>query len=161
MHTASPRRKHAFITFKLCRLTRNLGESCCLGIAKVRNCQADNQHIGLISAADGGALFSMKWANYRFTAAKRKLLRFLESGEILPLGETQPKCLNVRVCSTATCCRDGANGGIPSGLVLPPILSVELPPLRERKEDDDLLGKRFLEQFAAQLKTCQHLQRGI
>ena len=170
MHTASPRRKHAFITVNCAALPETLAESLLFGHRKGAFTGADSQHIGLISAADGGTLFLDEVGELPLSL-QAKLLRFLESGEILPLGETQPKCLNVRVFAATH--RDlyamAQTGAFRQDLFYRlNIIPVELPPLRERKEDIDLLGKRFLEQFAAQHKlpvAClakearQYLQR--
>ena len=170
MHTASPRRKHAFITVNCAALPETLAESLLFGHRKGAFTGADSQHIGLISAADGGTLFLDEVGELPLSL-QAKLLRFLESGEILPLGETQPKCLNVRVFAATH--RDlytmAQTGAFRQDLFYRlNIIPVELPPLRERKEDIDWLGKRFLEQFAAQHKlpvAClakesrQYLQR--
>ncbi len=170
MHATSPRRKQAFITVNCATLPETLAESLLFGHRKGAFTGADSQHTGLIHAAENGTLFLDEIGELPLNL-QAKLLRFLESGEILPLGETQPKRLNVRVFAATH--RDlyamSQAGEFRQDLFYRlNIIPVELPALRERKEDIDLLGSHFLRQFAAQHKlpaatlakeARQHLQR--
>lgn len=170
MHATSPRRKQAFITVNCAALPETLAESLLFGHRKGAFTGADSHHTGLIHAAENGTLFLDEIGELPLNL-QAKLLRFLESGEILPLGETQPKRLNVRVFAATH--RDlyamSLVGEFRQDLFYRlNIIPVELPALRERKEDIDLLGKHFLHQFAAQHKlpaatlakeARQHLQR--
>ncbi len=154
MHATSPRCKQAFITVNCAALPETLAESLLFGHRKGAFTGADSRHLGLIGAAEGGTLFLDEIGELPLTL-QAKLLRFLESGEILPLGETQPKRLNVRVFAATH--RDlyalAQTGAFRQDLFYRlNIIPVELPALRERKEDIELLGKHFLTQFAAQHK---------
>ena len=170
MHASSPRAKQAFITVNCAALPETLAESLLFGHRKGAFTGADSQHTGLVSAADGGTLFLDEIGELPLSL-QAKLLRFLESGEILPLGETQPKRLNVRVFAATH--RDlyamSQAGSFRQDLFYRlNIIPVELPTLHERKEDVELLSKHFLHQFALQHNlpeasltkdARQHLQR--
>lgn len=165
MHTASSRHKRPLITINCAALPEALAESLLFGHRKGAFTGADTQQTGLLSAADGGTVFLDEIGELPL-ALQAKLLRFLESGEILPIGDTQVKRLNVRVlaathrdlCAMAQC------GEFRLDLFYRlNIVPVELPTLRERKEDIDLLLKYFLQYFAQQhnlpLATLDHAAR--
>lgn len=152
MHAASPRRQQAFITVNCAALPEALAESLLFGHRKGAFTGADTHHVGLVSAADGGTLFLDEIGELPLNL-QAKLLRFLESGEIQPLGEAHSKRLNVRVFAATH--RDlyamsQAGEFRPDLFYRLNIVPVELPALRERKEDIDLLLKHFLHQFADQ-----------
>ncbi|MEB4589755.1 sigma-54 dependent transcriptional regulator [Candidatus Thiothrix sp. Deng01] len=154
MHAASPRRLKPFVTVNCAALPETLAESLLFGHRKGAFTGADSQQVGLIGAADGGTLFLDEIGELPLNL-QAKLLRFLESGEVLPLGESRPRQLNVRVFAATH--RDlyamAQTGDFrPDLFYRLNIVPVELPPLRERREDIDLLMKHFLRQFAAQHK---------
>lgn len=154
MHAASPRSKRPFITVNCAALPETLAESLLFGHRKGAFTGADTAQVGLIGAADGGTLFLDEIGELPLNL-QAKLLRFLESGEVLSLGETQPKRLNVRVFAATH--RDlyamAERGEFRKDLFYRlNIIPVELPALRERREDIELLSKHFLQQFAAQHK---------
>ena len=152
MHAASSRHKRPLITVNCAALPETLAESLLFGHRKGAFTGADNTHAGLIGAADGGTLFLDEIGELPL-ALQAKLLRFLESGEVLPLGETQTKRVNVRVFAATH--RDlyamSARGEFRQDLFYRlNIIPVELPALRERREDIALLANHFLRHFATQ-----------
>ncbi|QLQ32726.1 MAG: sigma-54-dependent Fis family transcriptional regulator [Candidatus Thiothrix singaporensis] len=154
MHATSPRKHKPFVTVNCAALPETLAESLLFGHRKGAFTGADSQQVGLISAADGGTLFLDEIGELPLNL-QAKLLRFLESGEVLPLGESRPRQLNVRVFAATH--RDlyamAQTGDFRTDLFYRlNIVPVELPPLRERREDIGLLMKHFLRQFAAQHK---------
>lgn len=154
MHTTSPRRHKPFITVNCAALPETLAESLLFGHRKGAFTGADSHQPGLIGAADGGTLFLDEIGELPLNL-QAKLLRFLESGEVLPLGESRPRQMNVRVFAATH--RDlyamSQAGEFRTDLFYRlNIVPVELPPLRERKEDIEVLGKHFLHQFATQHK---------
>jgi transcriptional regulator with PAS, ATPase and Fis domain len=154
MHATSPRSKRPFITVHCAALPETLAESLLFGHRKGAFTGADNNHIGLIGAADGGTVFLDEIGELPLNL-QAKLLRFLESGEIQPLGESHPKRVDVRVFAATHCDLHAMakQGTFRRDLFYRlNIIPVELPPLRERREDIDLLLKHFLQQFAAQHK---------
>ena len=152
MHAASPRHQQPFIAVNCAALPETLAESLLFGHRKGAFTGADNNHAGLLTAADGGTLFLDEIGELPLNL-QAKLLRFLESGEILPLGDAQAKRLNVRVFAATH--RDlftlAERGEFRRDLFFRlNIIPVELPALRERKEDIELLLNHFLQQFASQ-----------
>lgn len=152
MHAASSRAKRPLITINCAALPEALAESLLFGHRKGAFTGADTQQTGLLSAADGGTVFLDEIGELPL-ALQAKLLRFLESGEILPVGETQVKRLNVRVFAATH--RDlyamAQRGEFRLDLFYRlNIVPVELPALRERKEDIEVLLKHFLHYFATQ-----------
>jgi DNA-binding NtrC family response regulator len=154
MHAMSPRCQQAFITVNCAALPETLAESLLFGHRKGAFTGADHHHVGLVSAADGGTVFLDEIGELPLNL-QAKLLRFLESGEIQPLGEAHAKRVNVRVLAATH--RDlyamAQTGAFrPDLFYRLNIVPVELPALRERKEDIGLLSQHFLQQFAAQHK---------
>lgn len=152
MHATSPRHSKPFITVNCAALPETLAESLLFGHRKGAFTGADSQQTGLITAADGGTLFLDEIGELPLSL-QAKLLRFLESGEILPIGETRPRYVNARIFAATH--RDlyamAQAGQFRSDLFYRlHIVPVELPPLRERKEDIELLAQHFLHQFAQQ-----------
>jgi transcriptional regulator with PAS, ATPase and Fis domain len=152
MHAQSRRHAKPFITVNCAALPETLAESLLFGHRKGAFTGADSQQIGLIGAAEGGTLFLDEIGELPFNL-QAKLLRFLESGETLPLGEAQAKLLDVRIFAATH--RDlyamAQQGKFRQDLFYRlNIIPVELPALRERKEDIELLIQHFLQFFANQ-----------
>lgn len=152
MHATSPRSNKPFVTVNCAALPETLAESLLFGHRKGAFTGADSQQTGLIGTADGGTLFLDEIGELPLNL-QAKLLRFLESGEVLPLGESRPRQLNVRVFAATH--RDlyamSQTAEFRADLFYRlNIVPVELPPLRERREDIELLLKHFLQQFANQ-----------
>ncbi|MFN3785242.1 MAG: sigma 54-interacting transcriptional regulator, partial [Thiothrix sp.] len=152
MHAASPRHAAPFIAVNCAALPETLAESLLFGHRKGAFTGAHSQQIGLIVAAEGGTLFLDEIGELPLNL-QAKLLRFLECGEILPIGETRPRYINARIFAATH--RDlyamTQKGQFRSDLFYRlNVVPVELPPLRARKEDIELLAQHFLERFAQQ-----------
>ena len=160
MHAQSRRQHKPFITVNCAALPESLAESLLFGHRKGAFTGADTQQIGLIGAAEGGTLFLDEIGELPLSL-QAKLLRFLESGEVLPLGEAQAKRVDVRIFAATH--RDlyamAQQGEFRQDLFYRlNIIPVELPALRERKEDIVPLAERFLEKYAARYhKGNMHL----
>ena len=103
------------------------------------------ERAGLFEAADGGTLFLDELASTS-PAFQASLLRVLQSGEVRRVGATQPRRVNVRVIGASNApLRDlVAAGSFRSDLYYRlSVLSIELPPLRERTGDVELLTAAF------------------
>ncbi|MEN9434924.1 MAG: hypothetical protein RLZZ422_2513 [Pseudomonadota bacterium] len=152
IHQASPRAQKPFISINCAALPEALVESLLFGHRKGAFTGADKAQQGLFAAAQNGTLFLDEIGELPLSL-QPKLLRFLESGEILPLGESQAQHLNVRVLAATHCdlIQWVQNGRFRADLYYRlNIVPVELPALRERKEDIALLSQHFLSTGAIQ-----------
>jgi DNA-binding NtrC family response regulator len=96
IHEESNRRNHLFVAFNCSALSRELVESRLFGHRKGAFTGADREHSGVIGAAEGGTLFLDEIGDLTLDA-QGALLRFLQSGEIQPVGASKPVMANVRV----------------------------------------------------------------
>lgn len=109
---------------------------------------------GLIKAAAGGTLFLDEIGEMSLEA-QPKLLRFLESGEILPLGQHKPELVDVRVVAATNANLDQLmnDGKFREDLYYRlNVIRIDIPPLRERREEIPLLVEHFLERFSRELQ---------
>ncbi len=124
----------------------NLLESELFGYRRGAFTGADRDHPGVFRAAHGGTLLLDEIGDMPL-AAQAKLLRVLQTREVVPLGATRPESINVRVvCATHRNLRrllatDRFRQDLYGRLAEAPL---RLPPLRERKEDILLLARTFL-----------------
>jgi two-component system, NtrC family, response regulator AtoC len=146
IHDFSARRDKPFIAINCSGLTDTLLEAELFGHAKGAFTGAAGERAGLFEAADGGTLFLDELASTS-AAFQASLLRVLQSGEVRRVGSTQFRLVNVRVIgATNMPLRELAErGGFRSDLYYRlSVLTVDLPPLRERMGDVDLLAQHFL-----------------
>lgn len=146
LHELSGRRGR-FCAINCAALPGNLIESELFGYKKGAFSGADRDKPGLFKAADGGTLLLDEIGDMP-PLAQAKLLRVLQSKEVLPLGATTAEPVDVRVVAATH--RDlgrlQADGTFRQDLFARlNELQIELPPLRERKEDVFLLVRTFLE----------------
>ncbi|WP_022951779.1 sigma-54 interaction domain-containing protein [Leucothrix mucor] len=154
IHASSARSKAAFVTVNCATLPEALAESILFGHRKGAFTGANESRSGLISSADGGVLFLDEIGELSLPV-QAKLLRFLESGEVLPLGEMRPRKVNVRVLAAThrNLYQHAEAGQFRHDLFYRlNVIPLTLPPLSERKGDIRLLGQHFLQQFAVQHK---------
>lgn len=151
LHLSGPRRHKRFVAENCAALPESLLESELFGYARGAFSGAHRDKQGLFEAADGGTLFLDEIADTP-EAVQAKLLRALESGEIRRLGETETRRVDVRVVAATSCDLDAylRNGRFrPELYYRLRVLSVEVPPLRDRPEDIPQLAEHFLATFAA------------
>ncbi|MCK5121994.1 MAG: sigma-54-dependent Fis family transcriptional regulator [Methylococcales bacterium] len=147
----SNRANKAFITLNCAALPEGLIESELFGHKKGSFTGAIANKQGLFQAADGGTLF-LDEINSLPMNIQTKLLRFLESGECLAVGETKPYISNVRViaATNADLNKQIAAGDFRQDLYFRlNVIPIELPSLKQRTEDIESLVKHFLAQFSA------------
>lgn len=152
IHVASPRQQQPFTTVNCAALPSTLAESLLFGHLKGAFTGATDNHPGLIASADGGTLFLDEIGELPLML-QPKLLRFLESGEILPIGKSHPARVNVRVLAATHCDLSGmvTAGSFRQDLFYRlNVIPLTLPPLRQRKEDISTLVQHFLAHFALQ-----------
>ncbi|MGR8935385.1 MAG: sigma-54 interaction domain-containing protein [Gammaproteobacteria bacterium] len=149
LQKASPRHDKPFITLNCAALPEGIAESELFGHRKGAFTGATANKQGIFQAADGGTLF-LDEINSLPLSIQAKLLRFLETGECMPIGETKPYKVNVRIiaATNADLNKQIAAGEFRRDLYFRlNIVPLELPPLRQRNEDIELLIKHFVQSF--------------
>ncbi len=151
LHVNSPRKAKPFVALNCAELAENVLESELFGHVKGAFTGADRDRIGRFQYANGGTLFLDEIGDIPISI-QVKLLRVLESGEVIRVGSNEPVKVNVRLISATN--RDLAEA-IASGQFRQDlyhrlkVVSVKLPPLRSRREDIPLLIDYFLKEFSA------------
>jgi transcriptional regulator with PAS, ATPase and Fis domain len=139
-----------FITLNCAVLPEGLVESELFGHKKGSFTGATANKQGIFQAADGGTLF-LDEINSLPLAIQGKLLRFLENGECLAVGDTKPYKVDVRIvaATNSDLTEQIAKGEFRQDLFFRlNVVPIHLPSLQDRKEDIDALVKHFLEHFA-------------
>ncbi len=148
IHLSSNRSDGPFVSINCASLPEALAESLMFGHRKGAFTGALNDHIGYLRSADGGSLFLDEIAELPLNT-QAKFLRFLESGECLPVGEVQARKPDVRVIAAThrdlkTEVRKGRfREDLFYRLNVVPLM---LPPLRNRRQDIELLLEHFLDE---------------
>jgi len=151
LHNNSPRRSKPFVALNCAALSENILESELFGHIKGAFTGADRERKGWFEHANGGTMFLDEVGDIPLST-QVKLLRVLETGEIVRVGTNEPIKVNVRLISATN--RDLKEGISSAGFRQDlyhrlKVVSVHLPPLRARREDITLLTDFFLRQFAA------------
>lgn len=146
----SARANQPYITLNCAALSEGLIESELFGHKKGSFTGAIANKQGLFQAADGGTLF-LDEINSLPLSIQTKLLRFLESGECLAVGETKPYHVDVRVIAATNA---NLNKRIEEGSFRQDlyyrlnVVPIDLPSLNQRSEDIEGLVKHFLSHFS-------------
>ena len=146
IHRNSPRASKPFVAVNCAAFTETLLESELFGHEKGAFTGADRQRQGLFEAAHEGTLF-LDEAGEMSLAAQAKLLRVLTNGELLRVGSTRPRRVDVRVL-VAT--HRNLEQRVKEGLFREDlfyrlaVVPIHLPPLRDRGEDIAGLSDAFL-----------------
>jgi hydrogenase-4 transcriptional activator len=146
LHEESTRRDKIFLPFNCSAAPRELVESQLFGHKRGTFTGAVNDQRGIIRAAEGGTLFLDEIGDLALDA-QPKLLRFLQGGEIMPLGEA-PRKVNVRVIAATNrdLDEDVREGRFREDLFYRlNTFVIKVPPLRERPEDIPLLASYYFE----------------
>jgi DNA-binding NtrC family response regulator len=147
IHRLSRRARQAFLPINCGAMTPTLIESELFGHEKGSFTGAEGRHPGIFERADGGTLFLDEITEMPLEL-QVKLLRVLETGEVTRIGGTQPKSVNVRLISATN--RDPsravAEGKLREDLLYRlNVFPIEMPPLRARGDDVDLLAASFVD----------------
>lgn len=145
----SPRASKPFITINCAALPEALVESELFGHKKGSFTGATGTQVGRLQAANGGTVF-MDEVDSLPLPLQAKLLRFLETGEIQPVGETATQNVDVRIiAATNANLQDRiADGEFRRDLYYRlNVVPLDIPPLRERIGDVQVLLQHFISQF--------------
>ncbi|HEY6186789.1 MAG TPA: sigma 54-interacting transcriptional regulator [Pyrinomonadaceae bacterium] len=156
LHEESGRRDKVFLPFNCTAAPRELVESQLFGHRRGTFTGAVNDQRGIIRAAEGGTLFLDEIGDLSLEV-QPKLLRFLQGGEIMPLGEA-PQKVNVRVIAATNrdLELDVREGRFREDLFYRlNTFVIKVPPLRERPEDIPLLVSYYFEE------TCRRNNRQL
>jgi transcriptional regulator with PAS, ATPase and Fis domain len=149
---SSPRADKPFITLNCAALPESLIESELFGHKKGAFTGASATTDGLFKAAHGGTLF-LDEINSLPLSIQAKLLRFIESGECLAIGETAPYFVDVRIIAATNTdlTKQIEQGSFRRDLYYRlNVVPLELPPLAQRVNDIDSLADHFISFFAKQ-----------
>jgi DNA-binding NtrC family response regulator len=155
IHYASPRARKPLVAVNIAALPETLLESELFGHERGAFTGADRERRGRFELADGGSLFLDEIGDLpRNTQVK--LLRVLQEQAIERLGASRPIQVDVRIIAATN--RDlealVRTGEFREDLYYRlNVVSVEIPPLRERREDIPLLVDHFIRRFAAENRT--------
>jgi DNA-binding NtrC family response regulator len=148
LHAVSVRAPKAFISVNMGGLPEGVFESELFGHVRGAFTDAKSDRAGRFELADGGTLFMDEIANIPMTQ-QNKLLRTLETGEFERVGSSRTYRANVRLVSATNAdlhAEVGAGKFRQDLLFRLNTIHIHLPPLRERREDIDLLAHFFLKQ---------------
>ncbi len=160
IHELSKRAAMPFVAVNCGAIPAGLIESELFGHARGAFTDARTAKRGLFSEADGGTLFLDEVGELP-QAAQIKLLRFLQEGEIRPVGENKAERVDVRV--VAATLRDlhrlVERGEFREDLYYRlNVVNLVVPPLRERKDDVGVLARAFLARFNRELNRDTHVR---
>ncbi len=150
IHYSGPRAQKPFVAIDCGALPANLLEGELFGYLKGAFTGAHRDKKGLFEVANGGTLFLDEIANMP-NEVQSKFLRAIQEGEIRPLGSTQTKKVDVRIISAGS---ENLQEKMKTGEFRQDlfyrlnVVSVKLPPLRERRGDVPILADHFLEKLA-------------
>ncbi len=150
VHTNSPRKNKPFVAMNCTALNENLLEDELFGHEAGSFTGAERMRKGRFEFANGGTLFLDEVGDMP-PNLQAKLLRVLENKEVFRIGSNEAIKVNVRLLSATN--RDleaaVANGSFRQDLYFRlKVVTVKLPPLRERREDIPLLAAHFLKEFS-------------
>jgi DNA-binding NtrC family response regulator len=150
LHAASPRAGKPLITVNAGGLSEGVFESELFGHVRGAFTDAKTDRVGCFELADGGTLFLDEIANVPLQQ-QAKLLRVLENGEVQRVGSSKTRHVNVRVIAATNSHLEQLvteNRFREDLLYRINTVEIDIPPLRERREDIPVLANHFLRQQA-------------
>jgi two-component system response regulator HydG len=152
LHHNSPRKDNRFVTINCSAIPETLIESEFFGHEKGAFTGADSRKIGKFQYADGGTLFLDEIGDIS-AAMQVKLLRVLQEKKFTPVGSNREVEVNVRIVAATNRNFEEMikKGEFREDLFYRlNVLPIQLPPLRERKNDIEVLASYFIEKFNQQ-----------
>jgi two-component system response regulator PilR (NtrC family) len=153
IHELSPRREKRFVTINCAGIPENLIESELFGYKKGAFTGAATDKEGLFSVADGGTVF-LDEVGELSSAMQVKLLRVIQEKRFTAVGDIQEKTVDVRLISAT-------NKDLEQEVIAESfredlyfrinVITIAMPPLRQREGDLPLLAQHFLEKYSREL----------
>ena len=153
IHVGSSRSSATFLPYNCTTTTRELADSQLFGHRRGSFTGAMSDQPGLIRTAAGGTLFLDEVGDLPLDV-QPKLLRFLEQGEIMPVGENRPQSVDVRVLAATNADLEQrvAEGKFREDLYYRlSVIRIHVPPLRQRREEIPHLSTYFLREASDRL----------
>ncbi|QXE91905.1 sigma-54-dependent transcriptional regulator [Geomonas subterranea] len=154
IHNNSPRAKERFLTINCAALSDTLLESQLFGHVKGAFTGAITAQKGLLEAANHGTLFLDEVGDMS-PAIQAKLLRVLQEGDFIPVGDTKAKSVDIRFLAATNkdLEEEVRQKRFREDLFFRlNVISLHLPPLRDRGDDIELLARHFLAKYASRMK---------
>jgi two-component system response regulator AtoC len=155
IHEASQRRNNVFLPVNCATISKDVMESEFFGAKKGVYTGAENDRPGILELADGGTIFLDEISELPLDL-QAKFLRFLQDKEVRRIGDVSAKKVDVRViAATNKDLKELVNQGKFREDLYYRLegIKIEIPPLRERKEDIPILAYYFLEEFNKKYNT--------
>jgi DNA-binding NtrC family response regulator len=150
LYALSPRSSKPLVTVNAGGLSEGIFESELFGHVKGAFTDAKTDRVGRFELAEGGTLFLDEIANVPMNL-QAKLLRVLETGEMERVGSSKTRRVDVRILAATNA---DVNAEVAAGRFRQDLLfrlntiEIQIPPLRDRREDIPLLANHFLRTYA-------------
>jgi transcriptional regulator with GAF, ATPase, and Fis domain/Tfp pilus assembly protein PilF len=151
IHAISSRRAKVFVPFNCTAVPKELSEGYLFGYRRGAFTGAVNDSHGVIRTAAGGTLFLDEVGDLPLDV-QPKLLRFLQEGEIQPLGEQRPSKVDVRIIAATNTDLEEmvAQGRFREDLYYRlNVIRLRVPPLRERRSEIPTIVNYYVNHYAA------------
>jgi transcriptional regulator with GAF, ATPase, and Fis domain/Tfp pilus assembly protein PilF len=151
IHTISSRKDKIFVPFNCTAVPKELAEGHLFGYRKGAFTGAVSDSPGMIRAADGGTLFLDEVGDLPIEV-QPKLLRFLQEGEVQPIGEKRPIKVDVRIIAATNMPLEEkvANGSFREDLYYRlNVIRLRVPPLRERRSEIPPMVNYYINHYSA------------
>lgn len=160
LHYNSTRKNYPFISINCGAMPENLLESELFGHEKGAFTSADSKKIGLMEVANKGTFF-LDEVYEAPLSIQVKLLRVLQEREMTPVGGTKPIKVDLRIVAATN--RDLVEGVKDKSFredlyYRLKVITIDLPPLRKRKEDIPLLVQHFISKYNEQHERDHKIQ---
>lgn len=153
IHQNSNRQTHHFVAVNCSAFSKELLESEMFGHKAGSFTGAIKDKKGLFEEAHNGTIFLDEIGEMAFEL-QAKLLRILESGEYIKIGDTKVTKVSVRIIAATNrdLTKEITEGRFREDLFYRlSVFRIHLPPLRDRKEDIEILARAFIERFSRKL----------
>jgi len=151
IHALSSRREKIFVPFNCTAVPKELSESYLFGHKRGAFTGAVSDSVGVIRSAGGGTLFIDEIGDLPLDV-QPKLLRFLQEGEIQPLGEQQPVHIDVRIIAATNTDLEElvAQGKFREDLYYRlNVIRLRVPPLRERRSEIPSIVSYYVNHYSS------------